>query len=256
MTDDLLLERCQQVFEQLTRGYYWTMVKTNEAAFIAEVYKRVSRTAPTEAGLDEVIKRAVKNVYCARLYDAYRLDGTEQQKLAMSEVKDFVFRRLLMKAHNDARLADECAQKAVEQAWFKWHTIQAPGSFLGFVLRIGIHELIDRQRQDARLVDMPEEVSSATEGKDQWRLTADTVEWSSEWSDLRRRLVDAIQKCVERVEEARLLVEMFLDGKTYNELAVSWGKEASYLHLLKFRALKNLRACEDFLVLKRDWAFD
>lgn len=254
MIDKGLKERCRRTLRILVGLQRWKLIAADDEAFIDEAGERIA-ARPPEKWTDETIRQVMLNCYCIRLYHAFGLNGTEQQRLAMDDVKDFVFRRLLVMAVGDEQLADTCAQTAVEQAWLKLQTVQEPGSFLGFVLRIGIHELFDYHRREGRLLDVPEDEAGHTEVGDSKPLSAESAEQAVAVTDLRERLRAAIKNCLERMEEARLLIEIFLEGKTYHELAESWGREARYLQVLKFRALKNLRGCSDFWALKQDWAF-
>lgn len=248
MSDKELLRHYRQTFRLMVGLNDWHLVAVDDEDFAGQVMAQLGLGEDSPEVADEVLRRAIMRCYCLRLYTAFGQQGSEAQRIAMREAKDFVLRRLLARAQGDIVLADECAQKAIEQAWLKWGTIRTPGSFLGYVLRIGIHELLSAGRQSRRLEDVPD-----GEGDPRLWARADTETRVVE-DDLRAKLRAAIRKCLQRAEEARLIIEIFLEGRSYHELAISWGCEASYLHLLKFRAIRNLKACGELLALQQEWA--
>lgn len=257
MPDDALRERCQQVVETVLTNNGWALASADDASFLEAVQRRVAErfadrlSGPAEV-LDDAIARAAKNVYCTLLYQAYRQDGADRQLHAMTEAKRFVYRRLLVMTDGDEALADECAQDAVSQAWLHWHDVRDPGSFLGYILRIGVNGVLAARRHEAR---QERTSDTGTEQPDdsefgRWNVQ---LEQMIEMNELLRQVYETILRCLSRAEEVRVVVEHVLLGKSYKELAESWGRRAGYLHLLKFRALKNLQNCEEFRRLRAEW---
>ncbi len=256
MPTDSLYERCQRVATILLQQNDWALAHADEPFFIEVVARRVGELFPDKVNApaeipDNAISRAAKNAYCVRLYEAYRQSGSEEQSRAVAEAKIFVFRRLLRMTDGDEQLADECAHEAASQAWLKWDQVREPGCFLGFVLRIGVREVLARRRKDKRLADMPEGDEDLQ--NPEFTMSKANAEHPAEVGDMRRRVREAILRCLLREEEARIIIEIFLDGRSYKELATAWGKPAAYLQVHKFRAMEKLMKCKEFLGLRRDW---
>jgi DNA-directed RNA polymerase specialized sigma24 family protein len=257
MTRESLQERCQSLLTVLLKSNSWTLVQAGDPVFVDEVLRRVEALYPngqdkTASISDESIRRAGKNVYCIRLYEAFKRDGSDRQIVAMTEVKHFVYRNLLLLTAGDERLSDECAQDAVHQAWLTWESIRVPEAFLGFVLRIGIHAKFAHDRKVKKQVDFIDE----TEGEQPAVMPLnppETTEEIAEAGDLFGRVRKAIEHCLPKKAEADLVKEIFLNEKSFKELAKLMDVRTTQLHLLKFRALKKLRECQEFVDLWRSW---
>lgn len=257
MFSDPLRERCQLVARRVLKDNGWELVSADDKSFVQKILDRIvdrfpAVPKPASEITDDLIIRATKNAYCAVLYQAYKDDGSEEQMQAMTEVKNYVYRRLLALTQGDGAMADECAQDAMTQAWLHWHRVRDPGTFLGYVQRIGVHRVLDLQRRDERLEPLSNGNAEQRNGPE-FSTPGRQLEQMTEASDLFRRAYAAIERCLSRPEEVRIIVEHLILDRPYKELARAWGKQASYLHLLKFRALEKLAKCKEFVDLRREW---
>ncbi len=255
MEEDTLDERCRRIVAALIKQNGWSLAQANDA-FVETVRRRVVERFGDQSPAVEIpesaIRRAVMNGYCVLVYEAFHNDGSKEQAVAMEEMKRYVYRRLLVKAGQDEKLADECAQDAVTQSWLKLNTVRSAESFLYFALRIGIRAFLETIRKHKREIDLPEENGDDPPGPP-FTVPGASVTGPPEAGDWHRRMRDVIARCLPRPEEARLMVERYLEGKSYKEMSKSWGKSANYLQVLKFRAAKRLMACQEFLDLWHDW---
>jgi RNA polymerase sigma factor (sigma-70 family) len=256
MSIDPLSDRCRLISNILLRANNWTLVQADDATFANTVLKRIRErysitTDPSDIS-DEAIRQATKNVYSTQLHEAFGLDGDAKQIIAMTEMKRFVYRRLLMMTEGDEMLADICAQDAVTQAWRAWKTVREPGTFLGFVLRIGIHEKLAWDRKNQRLAG-PLDDADGEKTIPAALISQTSVEAESESNNLQRQVRTAIERCLPKQLEAHLIVELFLKGKPFKELAEATGIRIKSLHMLKFRALRKLQKCQDFVELWGSW---
>ncbi|GEM_PF-3297377 len=245
--------QCRRIARDVMANNGWELVNGETPAFLDEVCQIARQRLPGRNEEDEnVIRRAVVYVYCVYLYDAYHDDGSDRQAQAMGEVFRYVFRRLMLTARGDKNLADVSANYAVEQAWLHWQDVRDPHSFLNFVLTIGIRAVWATQKENNRNVEEEAEEDEAVPTLDQVAASED-VEKTVEVSDMIRRVHRAVHRCLDRPEEIRIVFDHILGDKPYKELMHLWQKKASYLHLLKCRALKNLNKCQEFLELRREW---
>lgn len=245
--------QCRRVAREVMANNGWELVNEETPAFLDEVCQIARQRLSGRNEEDEnVIRRAVVYVYCAYLYEAYHDDGSDRQAQAMGEVFRYVFRRLMLTTRGDKNLADVSANYAVEQAWLHWQDVRDPHSFLNFVLTIGIRAVWAAQKENDRNVEEGAEGDEAVPPLDQAAAVED-VEKTVEESDMIRRVRRVVHHCLDRPEEIRIVFDHILGDKPYKELMRLWQKKASYLHLLKCRALKNLNKCEEFLELRREW---
>jgi uncharacterized protein (DUF2267 family) len=247
-----LKERCQRVVSEVLANNGWLLVGATDLAFLDEVHELVLKRDTTESELENVTRRATISVYCAYLYDAYHDDGSDRQAQAMGEVFRHVFRRLMLTARGDENLADVSANYAVEQAWLHWQDVRDSHSFLNFVLTIGIRAVWAAQKENDRNLEEGAEEDEAAPTLAQVAAN-ENVEKTVEVSDMIQRVHRVVHHCLDRPEEIRIVFEHILGDKPYKELMHIWQKKASYLHLLKCRALKNLNKCQEFLELRREW---
>lgn len=244
-----LKEKCQRVASDLLANNSWTLVNATDSVFLNEVCELVLKRNATEDELENVARRATISVYCVYLYEAYHDDGSERQTQAMNETLRYLYQRLLMTADGNELLAEEAAQFAIVQAWEHWKEVRDPHSFLSYVLQIGVRQLLQIKRKDKRYDDVEDDESATPLEK----LRVESFENQVELDDAIRHIYQIVHHCLERPEEIRIVIDHVLEGKSYKDLLTDWQTQASYLHLLKFRALKKLEGCEEFLRLRREW---
>lgn len=259
ISDVDLYARCTADIPAVLADNGWTLVAADDQAFMGKVVEvvreRLRRSSgPKEAAVPSMIRRAITNVYCERLYRAYKQDGTSVQEQAMQEVFQFVYRRLLLTAEGDEQLAYQCANDAVNIAWQTWERVRDPGSFLGYVQRIGVNGVLAVLKEAARKIDLLSDEEDENDNMiHMLHEPSPDPEQQYESQALARRIYQVIGQCLSASREARIIIEMFVHGKRYVELATEWQITASYLHGLKFRALKKIRDCEAFIALRREW---
>jgi DNA-directed RNA polymerase specialized sigma24 family protein len=124
--------------------------------------------------------------------------------------------------------------------------------FLGFILRIGIHYKLGRNRTDNKFL----ELSGDDDGDESLMMKyveQPGPESIAEISDLKRRVLTAIVHCLPKRDEANLIIDHMLNGRTPKELADALSTHVSTIHMKKFRAMRKLKKCSRFIEVWRGW---
>ncbi len=258
ISDSNLQAQCTQTIPTVLDDNGWALATVSDPAFVTAVQQLVRQRLQqwpnlTEAALPQLIRRTITHIYCKQLYDVYKQDGSDAQAQAMAETFRFVYRRLLALTKGDQALAQHHAQDAVTKAWQTWDRVRDPGSFLGYVERIGINSVLAVLKRATYQIDPPGDESGNDMAARTLRETAPGPEQQYETQALIRRVCQVITSCLPHSQEARIIIDVFIWGKRYIDMAAEWNTTASYLHGLKFRAIRKLRQCEAFTTLRQEW---
>ncbi len=266
---DRLEDRRAAVMRMLARRG-WALV-TDPEPFIQAVYADAQtrhNNLPSQTAT-RVIERATIHQYCFVLYAACAETGSPRQRRAFDELARHLYRTALFKTH-DIQIAEDCAQQALFRIWRHLEQCRAPGSFLNWcnlILLNTIREHFRAQLKHARVGERelwliiainPSDASPDDGAPSQdWADCADDST-SAEFedvlhADLRQQLVDAIRAELKNETHAQVIVELFLNDKSFSQVAEQLRTTPGNIQVIKSRALARLRGSEEMIRLCAEW---
>ncbi len=275
MKKEELREQCRRGVRRVLAKRGWELVK-DEAAFIEEVLAQVqSRIQNSRRPLEKIIEDATVNRYGYLWHAACGADRTLRQRRAFVELHCYLYPIALYRANHDQSLAEESTQEALFSVWRHLDQVKDPGSFArwaGVIVSNEVSEQIKKLAQKVVekesgevvwqfkeiLVAEPwvynrgvEDAGIAMRGSgNQPELPAN--QGSKMTKEMRARLEAALRHCLRSKRQQAVIIGLFLDQKGFQEVAAALGTTPQNVSVLKSRALKRLRKCEEFLKVLED----
>ncbi|MEW5721200.1 MAG: sigma-70 family RNA polymerase sigma factor [Chloroflexota bacterium] len=248
----------------------WELV-TNPEPFIESVYADAQARRDHLLGqtATRLIERATIHQYCLVLCAACAETGSPRQRRAFEELTRHLYRIALFKTH-DIHIAEDCAQQALFKIWRHLDQCREPGSFLNWCNLIVLNTIrehfraeMKKAQADERKTWFPLTINPSDASPDDvapsqdWEDSAD-ADASSKFEnvlrlDLRRQLVDAIRASLKNEIHAQVIVELFLNDKSFNQVAEQLRTTPGNIQVIKSRALVRLRGCAEMVRLYTEW---
>lgn len=248
---DVLNSRIQTLINRTLQAAHRHLIQPDDPDFIEMVTERLALSHGEVSSAtdipDSTITRATKYVFSILLYRAYSHDGSPEQERAFRSAQAYLYSLLLYRLDGDKDLADDLTQQTLMQVWqaIRRQPLREPGAFLSFILKTGLHLVYRQYRRDKPVSINDNDESTDTLAEETHRFSEASalvreVELDVE-NDLRdNRLREILSQCLEG-KDLRIIVEHFIKGHSFKELALAWQQKAAQLSLDKFRALKRLR---------------
>jgi RNA polymerase sigma factor (sigma-70 family) len=272
--EEELREQCRCGVRRVLAKRGWELV-ADEAAFIEEVLAEVQfRIQNSRRSLEKIIEDATVNRYGYLWLAACRADGTLRQRRAFTELHCYLYPIALYRANHDPYLAEESTQEALFSVWQHLDQVRDPGSFARWAGAIVSNEVKKQIKKLAQKVveDKSEEVTWRRKEilvTDLWvrrgvedagtamRGMGDRPELSTNQEpkmtkEMRARIEAALRRCLRSKQQQTVIIGLFLDQKSFKEVADALGTTPQNVSVLKSRALKRLRKCEEFLKVLGD----
>jgi RNA polymerase sigma factor (sigma-70 family) len=269
-----LREQCRRGVRRALAQRGWELVE-DEAAFVEEVLAQVQfRIQNSRRPLEKIIEDATINRYGYLWHAACGDNGTLRQRRAFMELHRYLYSIALYCAKHDLYLAEGSTQEALLSVWQHLDQVQDPGSFARWAGAIVSNEV---KQQFKKLVRKVVEDES---GEVRWQpkeiLVADlgvyrgvedagtamrgmgnrpelsTNQGPKMTEEMRARIEVALRRCLPGKRQQAVIIGLFLDQKSFKEVADALGTTPQNVSVLKSRALKRLRECEDFLEVMED----
>ena len=200
---------------------------------------------------DELIERAVVNVYCRLLHRAMGLERAAAQERAFAELWTYVTPLIGRVLRDDQRTAI-CANEVLFTLWRKRGAVQDPGCFLSYAAMIAGRAALAMAQVPGREVSFSDIFGDGDDEEDE------RAEWpdASTAANFRRvedqeqieQLAGVIRRCLRKMRAgAEVVIRLVLLEETVIEAATALKRSAANIHLIKFRALRKLEKCRDLL---------
>jgi DNA-directed RNA polymerase specialized sigma24 family protein len=218
-------------------------------------YRRFQQEAHTHKSTDDLVVRAVQHVYCIVLYKAVGMDKTPVQDRALDEIAAYVIPTIRHYLTDDDRI-QECANNVRRIIWEKRGQVRDAGSFLYYAMIVARHEALrisTEHKQEILWSDLFPEDDDPDERETQlserllvapsaWQETVENDLDQANWWEM------LIRRCLERSPARQeVFIELELRDKEVGEVAERLSIDASYVNVLKFRAIASLRKCRALL---------
>lgn len=248
----------------------WELV-TNPEPFIESVYAEAQarrNNLPAQM-MTRLIERATIHHYCFVLYAACAEPGSPRQRRAFEELTRHLYRIALFKTH-DIHIAEDCAQQALFKIWRHLAQCREPGSFINWCNLIVLNTIrehfraeMKKTQADERETWFPLAINPSDASPDDvapsqdWEDSAD-ADASSKFenvlrSDMRQQLVDAIRASLKNETHVQVIVELFLNDKSFSQVAEQLRTTPGNIQVIKSRALARLRDCAEMVRLYTEW---
>jgi len=271
---DELREQCRRGVRRVLAQRGWELVE-DEAAFIEEVLAEVRfRLQNSRRSLEKIIENATTNRYGHLWHAACGANGTRRQQQAFRELHRYLYPIALYCAKHDRHIAEESTQEALINVWQHLDQVRDPGGFARWAGTIVSRQVKAKFREQARKVVEAEsgkvtwQVKEITEadlrdrgGTEDVGIETRRISGQPDLSasqeprmtdEMRARVEAAIRHCLRSKQLQAVIIGLFLDQKSFKEVADELGKTPQNVYVLKTRALKRLRKCEDFLKVLED----
>jgi RNA polymerase sigma factor (sigma-70 family) len=274
MKKEELREQCRRGVRRALAKRGWELVK-DEAAFIEEVLAEVQfRIQNSHRPLEKIIEDATINRYGYLWHAACGANGTLRQRQAFTELHRYLYSIALYRANHDPYLAEESTQEALISVWRHLDQVKDPGSFARWAGRIVSNKVSKQLEKLTRKVVedesgevtwQPKEIPVADLGVYRGvedagtamrrignRPELSTNQGPKMTEEMRARIEAALRRCLPGKQQRAVIIGLFLDQKSFKEVADALGTTPQNVSVLKSRALKRLRECEDFLEVMED----
>jgi RNA polymerase sigma factor (sigma-70 family) len=272
--EDQLREQCRRGVRRVLAQRGWGLVQ-DEAAFVEEVLAEVRVRLPNSSRpLEKLIEDATVNRYGHLWHAACGAEGTLRQRRAFTELHRYLYRIALYCAKHDRHIAEESAQEALIAVWQHLGQVRDPGSFARWAGAIVSRKVKAALRQRVRRVEKEKgqevmwEIREISEtdlgvrggvergGVEAWEINdqpgVSVAQGSKMTGEMRARIEAAIRRCLRSKQQQAVIIGLFLDEKSFKEVADALGKKLENVYVLKSRALARLRKCEEFLRVLED----
>ena len=272
--EEELREQCRRGVRRVLAKRGWELVE-NEAAFIEEVLAEVQfRIQNSRRSLEKIIGDATSNRYGYLWHAACGAEGTLRQRRAFTELLRYLYPIALYRAKYDQYLAEESTQEALISVWQHLDQVKDPGSFARWAGTIVSRQVKAKFREQARKVVEEESGEVTWQFKeilvtDLWvhrgvegtgtamrgignRPELPANQGPKMTKEMRARIEAALRRCLRSKRQQAVIIGLFLDEKGFKEVADALGTTLQNVSVLKSRALKRLRECEDFLEVLED----
>jgi RNA polymerase sigma factor (sigma-70 family) len=246
----------------------WTLVLPDELLprVVEELCARFNDVAAIPSN---AIQRATVRCYARVLFEACGQDATQAQQRAFEELWDYLYPRAAYRLH-DASAAQDATQQTLVKIFQKRVTCRDAGNFLRWSEQILVREIIERFREqyERRLTErgieyVPHEIGFEDLGENvngDSKQTEETLEDPKQdtpaaafTEPMREALVAALRACLQNERQVLVIVELFIQDKSFLEVAEQLQTTPLNVQVIRTRALKKLRECAEMQRLIEDW---
>ncbi len=257
-------ERCRQVAARVMGERGWNLVDPAGDFLQSIVDALRARYSEPETAPEAAIERAVVRQYCAVLHAACQAQDRARQQRAFDEVRNYLYPHAVYRLHN-AETAHDAVQQALAKVWQKLGSCKDPGSFLGWADQVLLNVIRDLYREyyETRLTDrgaeyVPREIGLEQVSKQEERdvLTLDASQNPvalALGAPMRDALIATLRECLENERHVVIIVELFLNDKSFAEVGAALRASPLNVQVMKSRALARLRECPELRQLYREW---
>ena len=249
-TDQLSIAPERQAFAQqaLTRvvaQFQWQPVWD----LPAEAKQLVRSVRDKAEPVDQALAGAALRRYCELWHGACGSAKPFQQRQAFLALHAYLYRTAVAYAQTRyecshdyaANLAEDVAQATLLLIFQNLGTVKEPGSFLGYVKKMMIHEMIRLLKRTAR-ADSLEEAEAEMSDRGTMPVDEEPAETQTEPTN---PIEAAIRRCLRSKDQQQVVIENFLRNKTLQQIADLLGKKNGAIRMLKQRALAGLAQCAE-----------
>ncbi len=268
---DTWQEQCRAEVKRVLAKRGWTLA-SNVEEFAAHIcYELEPRWKGGASALDQkTIERATMHQYCFVLHAACGEKDSARQQRAFEELWPYLNQVARFKTHR-SDVAEECAQQALENIWRHLDQCQDPGRFLNWCNLILVNVIRDHYRKNWTRIETDEgekwvrkeigegelETEGAVVAGSPMENTDSTVETTriaeATGDQFRARIITAIRTCLKNETHQKVIIETFLNNKTSKQLVEELQLKPNNIQVMKFRALRKLHDCPDFLRIYEQW---
>lgn len=258
--DEALYKLCRESARTVLAQQGWGLV-ADEDAFVNNVYLEVVRRRQDTTLADKpLIRLAVLNRYGHIWHAACQAQQTYRQWRAFKELERELYRVAWFQAVPDRRLAEDATQAALLRIWRSLDTVKDPGAFLQFARLVVIREVRRLRQREAdepipltalntRAGDSDDDTAKPDQEEAAFTPAVPREPSQAEQAIQRQTLEQAIQLCLSHPLQQAVIIGLFIEGKSYKELADQLGVQPRELADAKYKALHKLRTCDAFA----DW---
>lgn len=258
-----------EVIAQELEKRSWTLESAHHE-FVEKVRQEVlSRHVEIEAATPEMVKRATVRCYARVLFDTCGEDGTLPQRQAFKELWAYLYPRALFRLHT-ASHAEDATQHALIKIFEKRTTCRDAGSFLRWCEQILVRLIIDEHRAQydermtergidyaAREIAFHDTEDGVTEDshprEDAVADPTQDTPHAAMSEPMHTAFMAALRDCLGNARQATVIDELFMNDKTFLEVAEQLQTTPLNVQVMRTRALKKLRDCPDMQQLVEDW---
>jgi RNA polymerase sigma factor (sigma-70 family) len=219
---------------------------------------------------DTAIERATIHQYCFVLYDACAHTDRRIQRGALEELWNHLYRVGIFKTHDRERAMDS-AQQALINIWRHLDQCRDKGSFLNWCNLVVLNVIREQFRKEMKHTKTGQldrwgreeiplaELADPVEGSERGELgDSDSNGETRGYQDavlgeLHAQLVAAIRACLKSEAQQVVIIESFLNDRSFKEVAEKLHSTPGNIQVMKSRALKALRNCEVFARVYEEW---
>jgi len=259
----------------------WALVQ-DDAAFVEEVLAEVQRRlqngrAPASRPLEKIVEDATVNRYCHLWHAACGADGTLRQRRAFGELQRYLYPIALYRAKHDQHIVEESTQEALVNVWQHLDQVVEPGSFARWAGAIVSNQVKAKFREQAQKIGGVEGEEATWQAREITEADTSTPLSTSLWvrgepegagteargiggrpdfsasqrpmmtDEMRAKIEAAIEHCLRSEQQRAVIIGLFFDEGGFKEVAEALHTTPQNVSVLKSRALKRLRECEEFL---------
>lgn len=247
----------------------WTLTSAHHAFAESVRQELFSHGLEPETATTEAIRRATVRCYARHLFDTCGEDGTPQQRRAFQELWAYLYPRAMFRLHAKSQ-AEDATQQTLVKIFQKRTTCHEPGSFLRWCEQILVRLIMDEHREQyeeriteqgidyvAREIGFQDTEDGVTEdSRPRQDAVADPAQDTPQpamTEPMRDALIVALRDCLENERQVTVIGELFINDKTFLEVATQLQTTPLNVQVMRTRALKKLRDCPDMQQLVEDW---
>lgn len=265
--DGLDVDWVRAVTGRLLEKHDWQLAVPPEEFFQAVVWELRLKHSDPALITAEKVERVVKRCYSRVLYRATGAAGTPEQARGYHELRVYLAacaRHLLY----DEQAEADTAQQAIANIIARHADCADADAFLGWCRQIAVNVVRDRHRRRVHAYKigndvnyLPRQVSfeewggEAEPGLRTGDVAGETgrILYDALRGPMYEALLKALWDCLEKASKVRVIVEIFLHGKSVPELARELSESALKIQMTKYRALETLRECKEMKKVFQDW---
>jgi RNA polymerase sigma factor (sigma-70 family) len=252
-------DKCRRIVRAMLAKQGWQLEDPDTLA------NAISQELAEQQASDTEIQRATIRHYCVVLHTACSDQGSARQRRAFEELWNYLYPMALYRVHNDAELAEDMTQQALEKTWKNLAHCRNTGSFLSYSALILINEIRQHFRKKFKReanskepdwfeIEMTETALSGFGSEDEPDGSKLFVENSGDEALLKvmgdeagKELLEILQKCLKNPLHRAVLNDLFFDDKVPTEVASAHGITVDHVFVCRNRGLKALRQCDTFI---------
>lgn len=267
---DTWVEQTREIISRTLTARGWTLVSAGTDFVERVIAELLTRYNALDSIPSEAIARATVRCYTRVLYEACGADGTVSQQRAFQELWDYLYPHAVYRLH-DSNAAQDATQQTLVKIFKKRATCLDAGSFLRWCDQILVNAIRERFREqyERRLTERGIEYVEKEIGLDE--LTEDEMSGEPKQAEefvrdpkqdtpdsalhapMRDALTTALRTCLDNERQVTLIVELFLNDKSFVQVAEQLQTTPLNVQVMKSRALKKLRNCSEMQNLFGDW---